>query len=270
MKKKMIIAWVLAVIITLTAAYYQRKTGPSYPKDITADIRGNAYNFSLARTHSSESDCEIRLPVDDNSVRGFLVYRKYPTQEKWDTVSMKRTGNEMTAFLPKQSPAGKLEYYFLFRTGNNTFPVLQDQPVVIRYKGDVPAYVLIPHILLMFIAMLLSNLAGLLGAFKIEKARLFALITFFGMLLGGMILGPIVQKFAFGAFWTGVPFGWDLTDNKTLIAFAAWAIALLANRRKFNPWFIIAAAIVTLAIFSIPHSMFGSELNHTTGTITTG
>ncbi len=37
------------------------------------------------------------------------------------------------------------------------------------------------------------------------------------LLVGGMILGPVVQKYAFGVFWTGVPWGWDLTDNKTLV-----------------------------------------------------
>jgi hypothetical protein len=270
MKKKMIIACVLAIIITIIAAYYQRMTGPSYPKNITAEIRGIKYNFSLARTHSSESDCEITVPVDDNSVRGFLISRKFPTRDKWDTIVMKRQNNQMTAYLPKQMPAGKLEYYFIFRTGANEYPILQNEPVVIRYKGDVPAYVLIPHILLMFFGMLLSTLAGFLGVFKIDKARLYSFITFVLMLLGGLILGPIVQKFAFGELWTGVPFGWDLTDNKTLIAFLAWAIALFANRKKFHPGFIIAAAILTLAIFSIPHSMFGSELNHASGTITTG
>ena len=35
--------------------------------------------------------------------------------------------------------------------------------------------------------------------------------------LGGMILGPIVQKYAFGAYWTGIPFGHDLTDAKNLV-----------------------------------------------------
>jgi hypothetical protein len=270
MKKKMLIGWVLAVIITITAAYYQRTTGPSYPKKIITEIRGIKYKFVLDRSHSSESDCEIKLPVNDNSVRGFVIYRKYPTKDKWDTLAMKRNGDEMVASIPKQPPAGKLEYFLVFRTGADTYPVLHETPVVIRYKGDVPAFILIPHILLMFLAMLLSNLAGLLGAFKIDKARLYMFITVITMLLGGLILGPVVQRYAFGALWTGVPFGWDLTDNKTLIAFAAWVIALIFNRKKFNPWFIVAAAIVTLAIFSIPHSMFGSELNPVTGTVTTG
>ncbi len=270
MKKKKIIGWVLAVTITLSAAYYQRTTGPTYPKSVTTEINGKAYKFKLDRSHSTSSDCEITIPVNDNEVRGFLIYRPFPTNYKWDTIAMSKTSEGMSGSLPKQLAAGKLEYFLLFRTGEKSFPVLADKPNVIRFKGDVPAYILIPHIICMFFAMMLANLAGLFAAFKIDKARMWAFITFVGLLCGGMILGPIVQKFAFNEFWTGVPYGWDLTDNKTLIAFIAWVIALLANRKKFRPGFIIGAAIVTLAIFSIPHSMFGSQLNHATGAVMTG
>ena len=91
------------------------------------------------------------------------------------------------------------------------------------------------------------------------------------MFFGGLIFGPVVQKFAFGAYWTGWPFGQDLTDNKTLIAFIFWVIALIRiwrNREK-RGW-ILVAAIVLLVIFLIPHSMFGSELDYSTGEVVTG
>ena len=65
------------------------------------------------------------------------------------------------------------------------------------------------------------------------------------------------------ALWTGVPFGYDLTDNKTLIAFIAWLIALIAiyKSAKKDKW-IILASVVTFIIFLIPHSLLGSELNY--------
>ncbi|MCX6335012.1 MAG: hypothetical protein NT092_12035 [Bacteroidia bacterium] len=85
-----------------------------------------------------------------------------------------------------------------------------------------------------------------------------------------MILGPLVQKFAFGAFWTGVPFGWDLTDNKTLIAVLFWILAVVMNLKKERPVYTVLAAIVLLLIFSVPHSMFGSELDYGTGQVTQG
>jgi hypothetical protein len=85
-----------------------------------------------------------------------------------------------------------------------------------------------------------------------------------------MILGPIVQKFAFGSFWTGVPFGWDLTDNKTLIAFLFWILAVVMNLKKERPVYTILAAIVLLLVFSVPHSLFGSELDYSSGQVTQG
>ena len=89
-------------------------------------------------------------------------------------------------------------------------------------------------------------------------------------LLGGMILGPIVQKFAFGEFWTGFPVGKDLTDNKALVAFVFWIIAWAGNIKKPRPYLPVIAAIINLGIGFIPHSLMGSELDYTSGEIKTG
>jgi hypothetical protein len=84
------------------------------------------------------------------------------------------------------------------------------------------------------------------------------------LLIGGLILGPIVQKYAFDAYWTGWPFGHDLTDNKTAVSFILWVLAYFIIRR--NPqkrgW-VLAACILQLAVYLIPHSMFGSEIDFT-------
>jgi hypothetical protein len=79
-----------------------------------------------------------------------------------------------------------------------------------------------------------------------------------------MVLGPIVQKHAFVAYWTGIPFGWDLTDNKTLIAWLTWILACLLplSRAGWRRALIIVAAVVTTAIYLIPHSVQGSQLDY--------
>jgi hypothetical protein len=89
--------------------------------------------------------------------------------------------------------------------------------------------------------------------------------AFISILLGGMILGAIVQKYAFGAFWTGWPVGNDLTDTKTLISLIFWIIAIWQmkkNKAHYKTWIIVAAAIQIL-IYFIPHSLLGSELDFT-------
>jgi hypothetical protein len=72
-----------------------------------------------------------------------------------------------------------------------------------------------------------------------------------------------VQKYAFNSYWTGWPFGGDLTDNKTALAFLGWVCALVALYRSKRPraW-ALGAAIFLLLVYLIPHSLLGSEIDY--------
>jgi hypothetical protein len=79
---------------------------------------------------------------------------------------------------------------------------------------------------------------------------------------GGFLLGPAIQKMAFDAWWTGIPFGHDLTDNKTLIAGVAWITAAWRLRSGESArWAIVIASAATLVVFAIPHSAWGSQIH---------
>jgi hypothetical protein len=122
----------------------------------------------------------------------------------------------------------------------------------------------------MFFAMLFSTLAGLMSIVKYPLYKKYSIWTLIFLIAGGMILGPIVQDYAFGDLWTGIPFGWDLTDNKTLIALLFWILAVVMNRKQEKPFYTALAALALLLIYSIPHSLFGSELDYTSGQVTQG
>ncbi len=261
--------WFLAAALTLSAAYYQRATGPSYDKKASINLNQTEYNFRLPRSNA-ESDCEIALEIPNKNISASIFYRKYPTNNAWTKLKMLRDGDNLQAYLPQQPPAGKLSYYFVFNSLDDELELFMNKPINIRFKGDVPAWILIPHIFFMFFAMLLSNLSGIMAFAGNEKFRYYGFRAFIALLLGGMILGPLVQLYAFGDLWTGIPFGWDLTDNKTLFAFIFWILAVVMNRKKARPIYTIIASIVLLLIYSIPHSMFGSELNQETGEIIQG
>ncbi|RLD75863.1 MAG: hypothetical protein DRJ10_14515, partial [Bacteroidetes bacterium] len=217
-------------------------------------------------------DAPIELAINDESVSAELHYNFFPEQEgeEWKTVKFKNDGEKMTAFLPNQPMAGKLMYYISINYGGKIVELEKDAPIVIRFKGAVPNSVLYPHIFFMFFSMLLANVAGLFAIAKIPRYKLYTYLTFIFLILGGLILGPLVQKYAFGDLWTGIPFGWDLTDNKTLFGFIFWLIAVIGNLKKDRPYLTIIAAIAVLIIFSIPHSMYGSELNRGSGEVTQG
>jgi len=270
MRIKTLFQWILAILITLVAIIYQRKTGPSYDKKVQITIDGREYEFSLVRSHGGESDCTLELQIPDEQITGEIHYRKYPTDNKWKIIPMERQNDVLSGSLPNLPPAGKYEYKVILKKGDHTFPLNNGESVIIRFKGDVPATVLVPHIILMFLAMLMSNLAGIMALFKNPKFRYFTRFTFWTLLTGGLIFGPWVQWYAFGEAWAGVPFAWDLTDNKTLVAFLFWLLAFLMNRKKEKPAFTVIAAGIMLIIFSIPHSMYGSQLDPETGEIIQG
>jgi hypothetical protein len=284
---KKFILWLLAFLITISAAIYQRRTGPTYPKRLPVTVNGATTELKLVRSLSLNEKSRVKLGISDTSVRARLFYKLYKSEGGYTEVPFiysvepihSAVMNKVFhmyedkgffAEIPKQPAAGKIQYYFEITDNSGSKTYLQDSPVVIRFKGDVPGFILAPHILLMFIAMLFSTLAGLMAAIKFPQYKKYALWTLYLFIAGGFILGPLVQYYAFGELWTGVPFGWDLTDNKTLIAGIFWLLALIMNRRKDRPAYVILAAVVLLLIFSIPHSMFGSELNTATGKITTG
>jgi len=174
------------------------------------------------------------------------------------------------ASLPQQPPAGKLQYYIEITDSNGKLTLYKANPVVVRFKGSVPGWILTPHILLMFIAMLFSTAAGIMSVVKHPSYKKYSVWTLVLLTAGGMILGPVVQHYAFGEYWTGIPFGWDLTDNKTLIAFIFWIIAVIANRKKDRPVYSALASFILLLVYSIPHSMLGSELDYESGKIIQG
>jgi hypothetical protein len=284
---KTFLFWLMAFVITISAAIYQRKTGPTYPKKVTVTANGVSYPLKLVRSLGLDEDPYVKLAINDTSIRAKIYYKRFLSKDEFKSADFKFKSTPINSFVmnkffgmnkdegffaevPQQPAAGKIEYYFEIIDRNGSISYLKESPVVIRFKGGVPAIILIPHILFMFIAMLFSNLSGLLAAFNIDSFRKYTILTFGTLFVGGMILGPLVQLYAFGDLWTGVPFGWDLTDNKTLIAFVFWVLAIVMNMKKERPFYTVLAAVVLLLIYSIPHSMFGSQLDYNTGTVTQG
>jgi len=251
--------WTLAIVITLASAVWQRLSGPTYPLRGRAELAGESVKYRLIRTHGGPGDQPVRVVVPDPAVHGQVAWRRFPTSDEWQHIAMRREGEALLAALPHQPPAGKLEYQVRLTKAGATvaFP---ERAAVTRFKGEVASWILAPHILAMFLGMLFSTRAGLAALVGID-ARRDAWWAFALLVVGGLVLGPAVQKQAFGEWWTGVPYGWDLTDNKTLVAAIAWAVAVVAMRgRRPARGAIVTAAVLTLVVFAIPHSVWGSEI----------
>lgn len=255
MKKS--VYWLLAVVITLVLSVYQRMTGPTHPKKVTVELNGEQYKMKLPRS-GVQQDEKISIPAP-REVTAQLHYRRYPTSDAYTTIDFSYTDGELQAVLPVQPVAGKLQYYIT--VDGKDYPA--EEPVVIRFRNDVPASILVPHILLMFASMLFAVYTFLLVITR-KPYRRWLWITTVTLFVGGFILGPMVQHAAFGPWWAGFPYGTDLTDNKTLLSFLCFLLALATLKWKYNKWVVSIAVLFMIAIFSIPHSAYGSEYDYTT------
>jgi hypothetical protein len=262
-RTKNILLWIAAVVFTISLVIYQRATGPTYPQSGTVTIGTEEIKYNLLTSHDTGIDAPVIIETANKEVAGELTYKRYKSHDEWTTVPLRRQADALQAALPFQPPAGKIIYTVkLFHRGE-TFD-LSEEPVIIRFKGAVPLTVLTPHIFFMFISLLFTLRAGLEAIFRRKDTLFYTGVSLFTLVIGGLILGPIVQKYAFDAYWTGWPFGHDLTDNKTAFIFIFLLIAWLKLRKNpLHRTWVIVATVVMIVVYAIPHSVLGSEIDHT-------
>ncbi len=275
-----IVLWILAFLLMLGAGVYQRLTGPTHPMRGSIEVAGEPVTYRLVRAAWTDEQARIEVPSSPGVDGGVVSWRRYPTEEAWSQEPLVLDGENWIARLPIQPAAGKLEYSIdLSVEGSQVrLPEVERGNAILRYRDPVPLGVLLPHIFFMFFAVLIAWRAGLgalIHPYGMRRLAWWALGLF---TVGGMILGPVVQNFAFGAYWTGIPFGWDLTDNKTLVMWLAWLVAAVVLERvaRRDPQgaaasdrsgggvrgLILVASVVTVFVYLIPHSVQGSELDY--------
>jgi len=253
----------VALFGTVGLASYQRRTGPTWPVPVNESLGGGEVIGELPRSHGGDGDAVVSLEVTSTEVSGEILWRRYPTSDPWIHLPMAAGGGSLTAQLPHQPPAAKLEYSVRLSAPDREVVLPAEETAIIRFRDGVPGWVLIPHILLMFLALYVvfrATLGALLGE---ENVGRFVPWVLGLMIPGGFVLGPLVQKFAFGEYWTGWPFGGDWTDNKTLAALVAWLLAwaICHWRPRFQRPAVLLAAVVMFAVYLIPHSIHGSQLD---------
>lgn len=260
----------LAILLTMMSIIYQRTTGPTYPKKFTITLdEQNQFKVKLPRSHGGETNAPIEIAKSSNSMAGTITYKRYPTNDPWKTENLIDQNGVLKFELPHQPPAGKITYFIkLADKGKSQELGSEAEPIFIRFKGDVPTYILAPHVFFMFLSMLFSALALFEALFFTDSFVKIARVTLGCLSFGGLFLGPLVQHYAFGVYWAGFPYDYDLTDNKLLIGVIAWVIGVGFTLTKKRKWPVVLAAVVLILVYSIPHSMRGSEYNYEKGQVT--
>jgi len=194
-----IVLWLVAGALMLSAVEYQERTGPTMELRGEFEVGGVEQEYELIRSGNSYEDARITVPGAGGQVTGTLHFKRYRTTDEFTAVPLVAEGDELAARLPRQPAAGKLEYFLLLETpsGEERIPADTANNVIIRFKDRVPVQILVPHIVFMFFALLVGLRTGLSAIFTPQDMRKLAWVTLGLMTVGGLILGPVVQKLAF-------------------------------------------------------------------------
>jgi hypothetical protein len=275
-----IILWAVALLLTGACLLYQDTTGPTSPLEGTVKTSKGPVHFKFMRSENIGVPLQIALVNPPAGVKGDVKFRRYKSNDSWLTVGMapntfrfERRGSVQEVkgvglALPSLTErAGKYEYFVIVDDGTGKqFSVTGEKPIYARYKAEVPNAVLIVHVLTIFISLLFAIRTTLEAMLPHGRWRWMIWATLVSLILGGFVLGPLVQWYAFGVWWSGVPFGWDWTDNKVLFELVAWIVAIVLNwGKRTERWSVLAAGGITLLVYFIPHSIFGSEYDYTKG-----
>jgi hypothetical protein len=184
--------------------------------------------------------------------------------------------------VPNQGRGTEFLYRFLLEDASGrvlaTIPVdeSKDNPnqLWFRFEGQRSVVLLVVHILCMFGGFLLMVLVFLTAwedlknkavRIRLGKQTLWATIILF---LGTFPLGILLEHQVYGTYWTGIPFGRDITDSKSLVIFIYWLVMLyllrgsaLSNDPRKDligapavRWVAVIGVVLSMALYLVPHS----------------
>ncbi len=285
-----ILRYVLAFVITIGMLYIARTNSRGKPEFVTHTENGYTFEYT-AKASSFENDnitiaLKIDGPVGGNIKPVLRSHRKSQdisiNPSKYGSSPLKISDSLENIYSIEMNTGrkgGKKLYYFEIRdnVGGRLagFMNTGDKPFVLKYIGKVPPVVLYSHIFCMFATVFLITLGAIKGLELMQgKIETRSLITTYSLaalfaFLGGYPFGFMMNHYAFGVIWEGVPFGTDATDNKTQTLFVYLIFLVLAGLGSFTRGKcckdifssitlgglgIIGFALM-MAIYLIPHSI---------------
>ena len=220
----------------------------------------------------------IMAEVSSQQSDSVSVKLHYYRNDEFSTIVMKNLPG--TDYFGAEIPADKLgerNYYFieamdgaenkvvLPETADDSFDSEYDYYKA-RFEGKATFILLLFHIVLMIAAffLLLHALYYAMNYLAVEergdaivRSVNLGILTFF---ITGFPIGCIIEKQVLGNYWEGIPFGWDVTDSKTLIIMIIWLILMYLKKKdkvsmRGYSWWVIINTIITIGLFLLPHSL---------------
>ena len=249
LKKVLFLA--IALGITIVATFIQQFSSYDRPYKAVIMINEEIYKLRLPVVHDANEECLIELNIPDTSVSGTIFFKVYQSNENWHSNNLIRMSDKLLNILPVTQPNVKMQYYIMLHSRSSQFAIAKEEPVVIRFQKEVPKYLLYPYVLLMFLALILSNFAGMLTVYNIDSYKKYIGITFY-LFLATLVFGLIWHIISFRHFFMQISPYNDLSFFKYLIILGIWWGVYKISQKHDWRYLILSASVVTLVLYCIP------------------
>jgi len=280
----------LALLVTLAMLYIARNNSRGRPEHIVHTDGEFTFTITTVPKITEHKTDRLALKVDGPPYFGYRV--RYRSSQPGniaperpadfaaiDMRSENPDGGEYFVDVTAGAKGGQAHYYFdiVDAEGVPLAQFMKDDgaPFRLRFIGEVPPFILVAHIALMFVTVFCISLGAVLAlraGVNTAAARPVLVCLFWAAVagfLGGYPFGFAMNHYAFSTIWEGIPFGTDATDNKTQLLLLSLLFAVLAGigtltrgkigRDLFSPRvlarFGLIAFAVMLFIYIIPHSI---------------
>jgi len=274
----------IALIFTIVLLVFARKTTAVKSVHKTVERGGILIEHDTVPKRRGTGD--VVIPVKVSGAEEVKLFYRIGKRE-FQAIDMNLKEGEKNLFvasIPHHKKGTRAWYYIEAQKQNKDEKIavslpdknsLNFKPILLKFQGNVPPYIILSHIFCLSAAIFFSVLAAF-SAVDLKKAKgtmnksvAFSLVTFIFLFMGFFPLGWALNYYTFGVLWEAFPFGSDVTDNKGQIAFLSWLVTLFLVKgtvlRK-NPSknlvsakgysiAVIVSFMITIGMYLIPHSL---------------
>lgn len=242
----------VAAGLTIIATFIQQFSSYERPVKVSLDINKENYDFELPVVQEENEKYLVVLNIPDSSIHGKVFYKLYNSPESWKENKLTRNHEQLVVSLPQEKANVKVQYYLQLELKGKCFFIAKNKPVIVRYQGLAPKYILFPQFTFMFIALIFACFAGILALFSLDSYKKYSKITFYLFTLAILILGFLVHLISFGHIILNPCMHNDLTFYKNLLIFLLW-LGIFQLNKKYNVRILVfLVAIATLLLYCIP------------------
>ncbi len=252
---------VVAAGLTIVAVFIQQFSSSDRPYKTSIDINNQSYNVKLPVVHEGNRECLIEINIGDTSIHGQVFYKRYKFNEDWKINQLVSMNENMVSILPQQNPNVKIAYYVKLESKGMHYYIAKDNPIIIRFQGEIPKYIQFPQVAIMFLALIFACFSGILALFNVDSYIKYSKITFYLFTISAFILSLIVHIISFRHIILNLSIYNDLTFYKNLVIFLLWFGVYQLNKKHSIRILVFIVAIITLMLYCLPQHLLISLIH---------